>query len=160
MNGRHNYPGKPALNPLIGILFVVGLILALKDFKQFNNQFFIGFFLVALIPTLFTYPWENPNMLRTYSAIPSVIYFMGLSIDYFFGLLGKRSFSPRLPIILIIVFITFSSLYELRTYFIYQKIVSPTSFEIGMKLSDLKPLIEKHLNDNHLFRIIFQIKPK
>ena len=159
MNGRHNYPGKPALNPLIGILFVVGLILALKDFKQFNNQFFIGFFLVALIPTLFTYPWENPNMLRTYSTIPSVIYFMGLSINYFIGFLTKRSFSLRLPIIIIIIFITLSSLYELRTYFVYQKIVSPTSFEIGMKLSDLKPLLEKHLNDNHLFRIIFQIKP-
>lgn len=34
MNGRHNYPGKPALNPMLALLTLSGLIVALTKIKE------------------------------------------------------------------------------------------------------------------------------
>lgn len=76
MNGRHNYPGKPALNLLLGLMFIAGLILAARDFKDWKNKLFIVYFIVSLSPTLLTLPLDNPNMLRTFTVLPSVIYFI------------------------------------------------------------------------------------
>ena len=40
VNGRHNYPNKPALNPILGILFMVGLILSIKILKIYTTNYF------------------------------------------------------------------------------------------------------------------------
>lgn len=116
VNGIHNYPYKPALNPFIGLLFVGGLILSLKDFKDKYNVFFIGYYLLSLIPTVFTYPWENPNMLRTFTVLPSLVYFSGKSIAFF---LERFKYNLVLTIIISMLLIG-SAAYELRTYFVFQ----------------------------------------
>ncbi len=126
MNGRHNYPGKPALNPILATLFIIGLIISIKDFKNLYNKLFLFYFLISLFPALMTYPWENPNMLRTFTVIPAVVYFIGL---------GLMSFPRRRESILIIItLILLSSFYELRTYFKYQSLVFKESFEIKWPL--------------------------
>lgn len=125
MNGRHNYPGKPALNPILGIFFTIGLVIGLKNIKLFHNQFFLVYLLISLVPTLLTNPVENPNMLRSFTAIPSIIYFIGVGI---LEILKKsKSF---IIFVVITFFITVSSIYELRTYFNYQSRVMKNSFEI------------------------------
>jgi len=144
INGRHNYPGKPALNPVLGILFVAGLIVSIKNIKNFYNQFFLSYFFLSLFPALMTYPWENPNMLRTFTVIPSVVYFVGQGIIVIArSETTKQSLKllrlPRslwsLAMTVVIVFlILLSSLYELRTYFKYQAKVFQDSFEIHYPL--------------------------
>jgi len=144
MNGRHNYPGKPALNPVLGILFVAGLIVSIKNIKNFYNQFFLSYFFLSLFPALMTYHWENPNMLRTFTVIPSVVYFVGQGIIVIArSETTKQSLKllrlPRslwsLAMTVVIVFlILLSSLYELRTYFKYQAKVFQDSFEIHYPL--------------------------
>src|SRR3989344_1169141 len=76
MNGRHNFPGKPALNPILGILFIVGLILSARNIHEFRNKLFLFYFLLSISPTLLTLPLDNPNILRTFTVLPSVIYFI------------------------------------------------------------------------------------
>jgi len=144
INGRHNYPGKPALNPVLGILFVAGLIVSIKNIKNFYNQFFLSYFFLSLFPALMTYHWENPNMLRTFTVIPSVVYFVGQGIIVIArSETTKQSLKllrlPRslwsLAMTVVIVFlILLSSLYELRTYFKYQAKVFQDSFEIHYPL--------------------------
>jgi len=126
MNGRHNYPGKSALNPIIGTLFIIGLIISIKNFKKSYNKLFLFYFLLSIIPALMTYPWENPNMLRTYTVLPSVIYFVGQGLMLF----PRR----RESILIITVLIFFSCIYELRTYFKYQSAVFYQSFQIKLPL--------------------------
>jgi len=128
MNGRHNYPGKPALNPILGILFIAGLIIAIKNIRNFHNQLFLFYFLLSIFPTLVTYPWENPNMLRAFTAIPSLVYFIGLAIVS----ISKKIKAKYLYLIFFVVLL--SSLYELRTYFKYQSKVFESSFEIQYPL--------------------------
>ncbi len=128
VNGRHNYPYKPALNPILGILFLAGLVIAIQRFSNTNNLLFLIYFLLSLIPAILTYPWENPSMLRTFTAIPAIVYFIGLSI----AALLKRSNKLLLLIICILLFV--SAVYEIRTYFFYQSRVFPAAFEIKQSL--------------------------
>lgn len=138
MSGKHNYPGKPALNPLIGLLFIVGLAISLKNLKNLNNKVFLTYFFISLLPSLMIYPWENPNMLRTFTAIPSVIYFSGVALTTIFE---KKKYLPYFMATIILLTVG-SAIYELRTYFIYQARVFPSAFET-------KPTLEeslKHIN--------------
>lgn len=127
LTGRHNYPGKPAINPFLGILFIAGLILAIIRRNKLYNQFFLFYFILALIPTLFTYPQENPNMLRTFTAIAPVAYFVGLSIEKLIKF-RKKLFGA------IVILIILSCTYELRTYFYYEAQVFPDAFRVKSNL--------------------------
>lgn len=135
INGRHNYPLKPALNPLIGILFLAGLIITIHKRHNKINQFFLIYFIISLIPTLLTYPHENPHMLRTFTVIPSVVYFVGLSLYW------TTKFIPnhyrKISVYIIFVLLILSAGYEIRTYFYYQNQVFKQAFEIKKDISQI-----------------------
>ncbi|MBI5122765.1 glycosyltransferase family 39 protein [Candidatus Roizmanbacteria bacterium] len=135
VNGRHNYPNKPALNPTLGILFIIGLIISIKNYKNLYNNLFLLYFLISLFPALMTYPWENPNMLRTFTVLPSVFYFISNAIIILWTTVLKI-FPNKKKIVFCFLFlvILFSSFYELRTYFKYQSSVFKQSFEIKLPL--------------------------
>jgi hypothetical protein len=138
VNGRHNYPNKPALNPILGILFIIGLIISIKNFKNLYNKLFLLYFLISLFPALMTYPWENPNMLRTFTALPSAVYFIGVVIYYLIAIATRLSFGKIIPKYLIFntfyLILIFSCFYELRIYFKYQSTVFNQAFEIKLPL--------------------------
>jgi hypothetical protein len=134
-NGRHNYPGKPALNPILSILFIIGLLISIKNFKNWYNKMFLFYFLISLFPALMTYPWENPNMLRTYTVLPSIVFFIGNTIYHLSAIASRLSFNKKILILcFLFLIILFSCFYELRTYFKYQAIVFDQSFEIKLLL--------------------------
>jgi len=136
VNGRHNYPNKPALNPIVGTLFILGLIISIFQIKNKYNQLFLLWFILSLAPTLVTYPWENPNMLRTFTVIPSVIYFVGLTIKTIANLqISQQHKFKKILFLGIILLILISSLYELRTYFIHQSTVFQEAFEAERPLN-------------------------
>lgn len=136
MNGRHNFPGKAALNPILALLFILGMIL--KNTKEHNNirKYAYVYLLLSVIPTVFTLPADNPNMLRTYTALPSIIYFVCSALISLQILLGKF-FKKSVVTLLIVILVTLSSVYELRTYFTYQARVFRNSFEITCPLKDV-----------------------
>ena len=141
INGRHNYPLKPALNLVLVLFFFFGLTLSFKNLKNQFNQLFLIYFLLSLIPTLLTYPWENPNMLRTFTAIPSVVFFIGRSLEFILGIDFPRPWKSGTIKFLLIFFVLFllilSSIYEIRTYFKYQTKVFEQAFEVEESLDVL-----------------------
>ncbi len=139
MNGRHNYPDKPALNPILGLFFILGLVSFFIKKKSICSRFFLFYFFISLLPTLFTNPAENSNMLLTFTSLPAVVYFSGLGIE-------AITTKLKLPAINLIVFllVLFSCFYELRTYFFFQSRVFKNSFEI-------KCPVEKLINKNKPF---------
>lgn len=132
LNGRHNYPGKPAINPLMFFLFIAGIALSLKDFKKPLNIVFMTYLLISVIPSLTIYPWENPNMLRTISVLPPLTYYVGLTVS---KLLSIKDFKIIIYLGLAIV-VGLSIFYDLRTYFVYQTKVFPSAFETVPDLKD------------------------
>ncbi len=135
-NGRHNYPYKPALNPVLGTLFLMGLYKAFRRLKKTHNSFFIFYLIISIIPSILTYPWENPNMLRTFVVIPSVIFFIGQGIIIIIN--NKFLYNRKTLVQFTLIILLFSSsLYELRTYFKYQSQVFKNSFEIETTIDNL-----------------------
>ncbi|CAN5176352.1 hypothetical protein BH09PAT2_BH09PAT2_07420 [soil metagenome] len=127
MNGRHNYPGKPTLNPLIGLFFAVGLVFAIRKIQLFENAFFLFYFVLSLLPMMLTYPWENPNILRSFTAIPAIIFFVGNGVLLIF----KLPIKPKILICGLVIIFYAAGAYDLRTYFVYQAYtVFPSAFEI------------------------------
>lgn len=131
LNGRHNYPGKPMLNPILGVFFVLGVLFTLKNIKNFHNQLFLIYFFISLIPTLLTYPAENPHALRTFTVIPAVVYFMG---NFLLELWKFKKYN-RIIIAGVTALILVSAVYELRTYFSFQTQVFPEAFEMRKELN-------------------------
>lgn len=131
-NGRHNFPFKPTLNPVLFSLFVLGLLITLRNWKEKYNFVFLSYFVLSIIPSILTYPWENPNMLRTYTIIPAVIYFMGKTLQYCSMVARKQ----RIILASILILLTVSSIYELRTYFIYQRQVFDRAFIMSRPFAD------------------------
>jgi 4-amino-4-deoxy-L-arabinose transferase-like glycosyltransferase len=125
-NGRHNFPYKPMLNPIQIILFAVGLLVTLKNWRNYFNAFFLLYFVVGIIPPLLTYPWENPNSLRAATVLPSLAYFMGQGIMQLFRIPLKK----RFWLYCFFIIISISAIYEARTYFVFQRKVFDTAFEI------------------------------
>ncbi len=138
MNGRHNYPGKPMLNPILGLLFVAGLVISLVRFKKGYNAFFLVYFVLGILPPLLTYPWENPNALRGVTVIPSIVYFAGQALLGMFYI--KLPIPKRYILYVIFVIVALSAIYELRTYFVFQRLVFPAAFEIHPTL--LQPYLD------------------
>lgn len=132
-NGRHNYPGKPALNLISGILFLCGFLIAIRKSKHTIPQIFLLYFVVSLIPSIFTYPSENPHFLRTFTVLPSLWYFVGLSLHYILSQVKTIRFS-RIAFCMLCLIIGVSIVYDLRTYFVYQTKVFPEAFEVHESL--------------------------
>lgn len=126
-NGKHNFPLKPALNPFMTILFFSGLIFSLKEKNKKENLIFFFWLIFSFLPAILTYPWENPNMLRTYTSLASIAYFSTLSFLKLFKF-------KKLQLILLFCLIL-SFVYELRTYFYFQyKYTMENAFEIRTPL--------------------------
>ncbi len=130
-NGRHNFPGKPALNPILGLLFLLGMfVVNSKENKEVRKYMFVYIFISAL-PTLMTKTSDNPSMLRTITVLPGIIYFICSGILSGYYIIYGKILKQRLHTTLLIsVLIIISIFYELRTYFIYQSRVTKNSFEV------------------------------
>lgn len=141
LNGRHNYPGKPIFNPVQIAFLTTGFIYLILNLKKnFYNQFFLSYFILSLIPALLTYSLENPNLLRTMTALLPVVYFTGLGIFFLINsrINSKIIFIINLLIILLLFFASF--LYDVRSYFRYQPKVFDSAFEVNGRLKRILDL--------------------
>lgn len=138
-HGTHNYPYKNALNPIMNILFFGGLIIAfVKLRKNIFVQLFFVYYLISVMPTLFTYPWENPNMLRMYSALIPIVFFSGLSVMWIHNYV-RQKINTQFAIVLVFFLIGMSTAYEFRSYYIFHAQVFNQAFEMINLFIDMDP---------------------
>lgn len=119
-NWRHNYAGAPELFWPVGILFILGVILGIKELIQ-NSKFEIrnfGFsilfvwFLVAMIPVVISNE-GLPHALRAILMIPPVILLSAFGGMWVLEII-KRLFKPvlRVPILsLVLLLLTLQGYY-------------------------------------------------
>ncbi|RMF05066.1 MAG: hypothetical protein D6768_01800, partial [Chloroflexi bacterium] len=78
-NGRHNLPGEPMLDPLMGVLLILGIALALARTRHPANLFFLILLPVALLGGILSVDFEAPQSLRSIAVLPAVVYFCALA---------------------------------------------------------------------------------
>ncbi len=148
-NGRHNFPFKAAVNPVMSLLAVSGAAISAWRRDKHTDFLFASFFVLALIPSLFTVPGENPNMLRTFSALPAIAYFAARSLESLFRRLKTVGFVPAVSGVVLII--ALSAAYDARTYFLFQSRVSRNAFEVTCPLEEVLSYKFRTLGDlpNH-----------
>jgi hypothetical protein len=90
-NARHNLPGAPMLDPLSGVLFLLGLGLALRRWRDARNVVMLALFAGMLLAGILSTDWEAPQALRSIGVLPSVIYFMTLALVTLVAPLSRSS---------------------------------------------------------------------
>lgn len=100
-NGRHNWPGEPMLDPIMGALFVLGLGYGLWRWRDPTNLLMLLIFFGMTLPAILSVDFEAPQSLRAIGVMPALVYFSVLPIallTHEFGRLfqpfdGKRGLS-------------------------------------------------------------------
>jgi DNA-binding beta-propeller fold protein YncE/4-amino-4-deoxy-L-arabinose transferase-like glycosyltransferase len=121
-NGRHNLPGTPMLDPLMGMLMILGIALAIALNRYPANGFFLILLPVALLGGILTVDFEAPQSLRSIAVLPAVFYFCALAVAAV-GKEAEQTLSSlhtgwiAVPATLVAGFMIFSNGY---TYFVKQ----------------------------------------
>lgn len=156
MNGRHNFPGKAALNPILGLLLIGGLITKKSNESKHIRHAALAYIVLSVIPTLATAPNDNPSMLRTFTAIAPLFYFIGTFLDSLVIIL-KQHMKEWIVAMVIGAIVVLSVVYELRTYFYFQSHVFRNAFEITCPLGEMintDPIPDSCLVQHDMFGVL------
>jgi 4-amino-4-deoxy-L-arabinose transferase-like glycosyltransferase len=75
----YNIPNRPVFDLLTGVLFVVGVVFALKRWRDVKSAFLLAWLAVGLIPSVITWPAGSNN--HTLMAQPVIFMLAGLGTD-------------------------------------------------------------------------------
>ena len=126
-NWRHNYAGSPMLFWPIGILFLIGLFLSIKELiSSIKNKnlspvachlSLLGWFLIMLLPGILTFE-GIPHSLRVIGVIPVVFIFTSLGGWQIYRYFEKNIKRKTLLLIASFLFLFAISLSEFDKYFL------------------------------------------
>jgi 4-amino-4-deoxy-L-arabinose transferase-like glycosyltransferase len=77
---RYNLPGRPIFDPITGLLFYFGLLLALKRWRDPRNLFVLLWLPIGLLPSMLSD--SAPSFLRASVSLPVTFLFPALTLDW------------------------------------------------------------------------------
>ncbi|MBI2887141.1 MAG: hypothetical protein HYY02_08020 [Chloroflexi bacterium] len=72
-NGRHNLPQAPMLDPATGAAMLLGLVAALRRWREPLSAFLLSWLLLMLLPGVLSVEFEAPQALRSIGALPAAL---------------------------------------------------------------------------------------
>ena len=81
MNARHNLPGEPELDPITGLLFVVGIGYSLFRFRETRSGLLWIWIILGLAGGILSSQSEAPQSYRTIIVIPAIVLFCASVLD-------------------------------------------------------------------------------
>ena len=87
---RHNVPWRPVFDPLLGVAFVVGAVVALRRARRdLACGFAVIWTAVMVLPTLLAE--DAPHFLRAAGVLPVVVFLPALGLDWMAGFVSRRA---------------------------------------------------------------------
>ncbi|MBI4034141.1 MAG: glycosyltransferase family 39 protein [Candidatus Brennerbacteria bacterium] len=115
-NPRHNIPGAPLLWLPVGILFLVGLAISIKQIKSLPSKIILGWIIVAALPVVVSNE-GMPHALRAIIMAPAVFILAALGGVWFYDRVKTVSRAKFINIISFIV-IAFIAANAYTSYFL------------------------------------------
>jgi 4-amino-4-deoxy-L-arabinose transferase-like glycosyltransferase len=160
-NWRHNFSGSPMLLWPIGILFLIGFALSIKELINFRKHknlslvishlSLVIWFFIMLLPGILTYEGV-PHVLRTIGVIPVAYIFVGLGAWKVYEFLNRNTTKKILLFIAAILFLLSMGISEFNKYFMkwaknpeVENAFSKNYVEIGNYLNSLPKDVQKYV---------------
>jgi hypothetical protein len=107
---RHNVPGRPVFDALLGVFFVIGFVRAVRGLRAAAMAFLVIWTATMMLPTLLAE--DAPHFLRAVGVLPLVVFFPALGMDWLFTDHTLRFTPPvsrlRLYVIYLALIVVFS----------------------------------------------------
>lgn len=159
-NWRHNFSGSPLLFWPIGILFLIGFFLSIRELINFRKYkalvishfSLVSWFILMLLPGILTYE-GIPHALRVIGVIPAVYIFAGRGGNFIYHFIYQKiKYSNILKNLLIFGIILFLVFYQYQKYFFLwgkhpetENAFSKDYVEMGNFLNSLPEEISKYV---------------
>ncbi len=127
LQGKHNLPGEPMVDPFTGLFFAIGIIYALLNLRDYRKFLLLTWLVIGLAGSFLSSNHKSPQSYRSLTALPAVILLAAITIDQCarsINLAIKQKsvkYFPvlvnNLPIIFIFIVLSGASLWEANTYF-------------------------------------------
>jgi hypothetical protein len=79
---RYNLPGRPVFDAITGILFLLGLLIALRRWREPRNLFALIWLPIGLLPSMLSD--SAPSFLRASASLPVAFLFPALALEWLF----------------------------------------------------------------------------
>lgn len=120
-NVVYNLPGHPVLNGVTGILFLLGLMLALRRFRDARYAALLGVVAVMLLPLVFTAD-EASSTVWAGGVLPAVYILASIGLVELFarwrGVFPRNVLALQLSITVILIALGLSTWYNWQQYFL------------------------------------------
>jgi 4-amino-4-deoxy-L-arabinose transferase-like glycosyltransferase len=77
---RYNLPGRPVFDPITGLLFYLGLVLAIRQWREPRYLFALIWLPIGLLPSMLSD--SAPSFLRASASLPVTFLFPALAVDW------------------------------------------------------------------------------
>lgn len=110
---RYNLPGRSVFDPLTGLLFYLGLILALRHWREPRYLFALLWLPIGLLPSMLSD--SAPSFLRASASLPVTFLFPALAVEW--GLNHRGTATQRIFKAAITIGLIISAVFTVRDYF-------------------------------------------
>lgn len=119
-NYRHNLGGLPMLNAFVGILFILGILISVRRFRDIRYFSLLVVFSVMLLPALLTAE-GIPHGLRAIGVLPSVYIFAAIGftelLSRWRGVFPRNPAAISLALIILLGLTGMAAIYDYQRYF-------------------------------------------
>ena len=112
---RYNLPGRPVFDLLTGLLFLGGLLIALRKWREPRNLFALLWLPIGLLPSMLSD--SAPSFLRASAALPVAFLFPALALNWLIDRVSLRQHGKTLALVLTVSLIVFTGILTIRDYF-------------------------------------------
>jgi hypothetical protein len=118
-NPRHNLPGLPMLDPVAGMLFLVGILVALRRWRHSEAGIALLWLSVGLLGGVLSAPREAPQAYRTGLVAPACYLLAGLGLYKLLSTVRWKGWrpGPALQLTLVLGWLVVSAAQTYRHYF-------------------------------------------
>ncbi len=151
-NWRHNLSGRPELDILVGILFLIGIWFLIKmrqdENIKFINYILFGWFILAMLPVVISNE-GLPHALRAILMLPPAIIFAGFGATIFYEKILKNKKFANLIIFALCLIIFLNTYYSYFVLWAKNKntfdAFSSNYVELGRVLNNLSKDLPKYV---------------
>ena len=136
----YNVPGKPMLDWVTGVLFVIGIFLSFRYLDRHMKLVFYLFFVVALVPSIISYWPASPHGLRAAGVIIPTIGFSAIALDKVTRLSG------RYWVLMAALLFGLIGFFNLKAYFVDQAALQTDCFR--KDINNIAEVKRKFLEEN------------